>query len=258
MSENRLNLTELQDEYLDTLLHLAYKHEAAIEAQPTLTTEGTPLTPEEEASLQSTLDAAWKKLDAQRRRQRRERLRAGFRRTLPKVMEAAACVVLILAIAVPIALANVTSFRSQVMRLLVGIDQARGVADIRLTPSDKQFDVPADWAGEYYPSYIPEGMQLTEVDCIGNFCTTEYSNESGQHLAFYECAKDATASIGTEYATASTEMMNGKEVWVEESKELNTVYLTWSMDEYCLSLRSDGLNREETMRVAESVKKVTP
>lgn len=258
MSENRLNLTELQDEYLDTLLRLAFRHEAAMEAQSAQSADGAPLTAAEEASLQSTLDAAWKKIDAKKRRQRREWLRAGFRRILPKVLEAAACVVLVLAIAVPIAVANVSSFRSQVMQLLIGIDQARGVADIRIAPNGEQFDVPADWDGKFYPSYIPAGMQLIEVDCFESCCAAEYANGTGQRLIFHEYAKDATASIGTEFANISVEMINGQEAWIAESEELKTVYMTWSMDGYFLFLRSDGLGRVETMRAAESVKKISP
>ncbi len=258
MNENQLNLAELQDEYLDTLLRLAYKHEAALESQAAMPADDTPLSPEEEASLQRTLAAARARLDAEKRRQRREQWRAGFRHALPKVVHAAACVILLLVIATPIAVANVASIRSQVMRLLISIDQVRGVADIQLVDSVEHFDVPAGWAGEYYPSYIPEGMRLSKVDSYEGLCSVDYTNDVGQILRFRESTADTAAAIGIEYSVISYETLNGQNIWISESDEFGVIHLVWSCDEYCLYLRSDGLSKEETLRVAESVKKIIP
>lgn len=258
MSENRLNLSELQDEYLDTLLRLAFKHEAALEAQAALPAADAPLSPEEESSLQRTLAAAWKKLDAEKHRQRRAQWRAGVKRVLPKVVQTAACVVLLLAIATPIAVANVASIRSQVMQLLISIDQARGSAYIQLTGSGERFDVPAEWAGEYYLSYIPEGMQLSEVDSLGGLCEVRYTSDAGQRLFFSESTSYATSSIGIEHATISYETLNDQTVWIAQSEEFDVIHVVWSHDEQWFILRSNGLDREETLRVAEGVKKIIP
>lgn len=258
MSENRLNLSELQDEYLDTLLRLAFRHEAALEAQAALPVGDAPLSLEEESSLQRTLAAARKKLDAEKRRQRRKQWRAGVKRVLPKAVQTAACVVLLLAIATPIAVANVASIRSQVMQLLISIDQVRGVADIQLMDSSERFDVPAEWTGEYYLSYIPEGMQLSEVNSHEELCTTHYTSDAGQYLYFYEGTSNTTSTIGIEYTTISYETLNGQTVWIAESEEFNVIHVVWSLDAQWFMLHSNGLDREETLRVAEGVKKIIP
>ncbi|MGM9603342.1 MAG: hypothetical protein ACI3W5_17370 [Faecousia sp.] len=44
--------------------------------------------------------------------------------------------------------------------------------DAELNNTSLSFDVPANWTGIYFPSYISEGMVVTEVD--GLFAEIKY------------------------------------------------------------------------------------
>ena len=67
-----------------------------------------------------------------------------------------ACVVLVIGIAAPIAIANIEAIRVRVMELLINIQDE--YTEISMVENEEMaFDVPAAWRGEYYPSYIPDG-----------------------------------------------------------------------------------------------------
>ena len=95
-----------------------------------------------------------------KRQVRRRSRSARLRRIVPRVVEIAACVVLAVAVATPFAIANVEFIRSAVMKLLIRIDWDDGVMQMNLVEDEgAAFNVPADWPGEYFPSYLPEGLE---------------------------------------------------------------------------------------------------
>lgn len=56
------------------------------------------------------------------------------------------------------------------MKLLIRIDWDEGVMQMNLVEDEgAAFDVPADWPGEYFPSYLPEGLEVTWKSYIPDY-----------------------------------------------------------------------------------------
>ena len=65
-------------------------------------------------------------IDQEERTVRRRNKIAHMKRMVPRLIEVAACIVLIIGIAAPFAIANVESIRSAVMKMLIRIDWEKG------------------------------------------------------------------------------------------------------------------------------------
>ena len=161
MNENRLNFPEIQDAHLDQMIRLAFAQEAALWAQEWMAQSETPETPQEQERAERLLRRMRAQIDREERAARRRSRSVRLRRIVPRVVEIAACVVLAVAVATPFAIANVEFIRSAVMKLLIRIDWEEGVMQMNLVEDEgAAFNVPADWPGEYFPSYLPEGLDV--------------------------------------------------------------------------------------------------
>ena len=182
MNENRLNFPEIQDAHLDQMIRLAFAQEAALLAQEWMAQSETPETPQEQERAERLLRRMRAQIDREERAVRRRSRSARLRRIVPRVVEIAACVVLAVAVATPFAIANVEFIRSAVMKLLIRIDWDEGVMQMNLVEDEgAAFNVPADWPGEYFPSYLPEGLEVTWKSYSGGSLCIEYTSESGVH-----------------------------------------------------------------------------
>ena len=81
------------------------------------------------------------------------------------------------------------------------------------------FNVPADWPGEYFPSYLPEGLEVTwRSTSVVNPCI-EYTSESGmQVVSFDEASSNTTGVYGIEGAVISYMDINGQTAVVIETE----------------------------------------
>ena len=220
MNENRLNFPEIQDAHLDQMIRLAFAQEAALWAQEWMAQSETPETPQEQERAERLLRRMRAQIDREERAVRRRSRSARLRRIVPRVVEIAACVVLAVAVATPFAIANVEFIRSAVMKLLIRIDWDEGVMQMNLVEDEgAAFNVPADWPGEYFPSYLPEGLEVTwRSTSVVNPCI-EYTSESGmQVVSFDEASSNTTGVYGIEGAVISYMDINGQTAVVIETE----------------------------------------
>ena len=124
------------------------------------------------------------------------------------------------------------------------------------------FNVPADWPGEYFPSYLPEGLEVTwRSTSVVNPCI-EYTSESGmQVVSFDEASSNTTGVYGIEGAVISYMDINGQTAVVIETEHPENeadyyVGITWDNGEKWFSLNTSGVSKEETIKIARSVKKI--
>ena len=113
------------------------------------------------------------------------------------------------------------------------------------------WDVPAEWRGEYYPSYISEGYVLTEIDPMVN--KVIYNNTSGDILSFGEYSEDEEISLDSENATISYATVNGNNTLIIEKDDTT---ITWSNGEKYFIVRSK-LSRNETLKISASVRRIS-
>ena len=250
--ENRMD--SFQDALLDQLLHLAFQYGEEKEVEAIIREGARALTQDEEARAKKVYQTALQRIEADEAARKREKRRKAFRRVLPRVVQAAACIVLILGITAPIAIANVPALRARVVQMLVSIDAERGQADLRLI-TEAAFDYPAGWRGAFFPSAIPEGFRLQSADSLPNFFEAIYTNEVGAELYFAEMTADAEITAGTGDGVLSYDEVNGSQAFITQSTTEAYVRIIWSSQDRWFLLDSTALSVDELLAVARSVKK---
>ena len=250
MADKKTNYDEIQDEYLDSLIRLAYKNAEALEAQRLMEEDDNasdPVPPDDkEAVFQMFLD---KMEQLEGGGQRKARV-IPWKKALPRLVNIAACIVVILGIAAPFAIAYVEPIRIRVMQLLIDIKDDHTEL-IFTEDTDAEFYVPEGYMGRYYPTYIPEGFELTDVSVL--FYDTTYQNKAGAKIYYSECTEDDEIDINTEGAILSHATVNGADAFVAEQETY--VIITWALeDRYFVIIADTSL--DEALKMARSVRRI--
>lgn len=262
MNENHLNFQEIQDEHLDHMIRLALRQEASLQAQQLIEESERPLTPEEQLRAQKLRARMLTQIAQRERAARRRNRREHARRLAPRLVEAAACVVLVIGIAAPIAIANVDSIRSKVMQLLIRVDWEKGEAQMNFVEDESAtFDVPSDWSGEYFPSYLPEGFEATWKSCLADPFIEYTSMEGEKTISYGEMGPNTTLISGIEGGVISYTEINGYTAVVIETEAPvdmahYSVGITWDNGEKWFDVNTRGLSKAEALQIAQSVKKI--
>lgn len=259
MKEQNRTLNELQDEHMDELIRLAFKYEDALVAQQ-IADEAIekPLTEEEKQFANRVLHTAWEKIDQEDMKQRRSRQHTNATFFFQRLIPIAACIVLLINIAIPVAIASSAYLRSKVMELLISIDESQNSARFLFDENESlSFSIPVEWEGSYYPSYIPDGYMVALYDSWESvYYDIEYSNDTGGMIRFSEKGEGSGGSTGLEGAVVSYIIINGHAALVCQSLDSSYVEINWSTDDRWLALQTIGIDYEECIQIAESVKKI--
>lgn len=259
MKEQNRTLNELQDEHMDDLIRLAFKYEDALVAQQIADEElEEPLSVEEKQFANHIIQAAWSKVDQEDRKQQRSRQHTNATFFFQRLIPIAACIVLLINIAIPVAIASSAYLRSKVMELLISIDEEQNSARFLFSEDEAQsFVVPVEWEGAYYPAYIPEGYTVAAYDSWESvYDEIEYSNGADGMIRFQELGSGSGGSSGLEGAAVSYATINGKPALVIQAQDSSYIEIHWSTDDRWLILQTTGIDYEETIRIAESVKMI--
>ena len=256
------DITALQERHLDMRIKLAFDFDDAEETQRLLDEPEAPLSADEERLANEILAKAYQKAKEMEKARKRVRRRVAIRRAMPRVVMAASCIILVLTIALPIAIASSPVLRSRVMRLLVEVDAEQGKARFEFVEDpDASFDVPEGWQGEYFPSYIPEGFSIWNLEEY--VAAIEYRSETNTNeyaqIYFTEVDDGATGYAGTDNTDISYIDLHGKTAQVIDGYMDNgthVVTITWASDVKWFILTTYGIDTETTLEIAGSVKKI--
>ena len=249
---NRMD--SFQDALLDQLLRMAFEYGEEKEIEAIISEEARSLTQDEEAHAKKAYQSAWQRIEADEAARKRDKRRKTVKRVLPRIIQVAACIVLILGITAPIAIANVPALRAKVVQMLISIDSEHGQADLRLI-TEPEFQYPAQWRGAFFPSLIPSGFQLRSVDSLPNFFEAIYTNEAGAELYFAEMTADAEITAGTGDGILSYDEVGGSQAFITQSATGAYVRIIWSGQDRWFLLDSTALSVDELLTIARSVKK---
>ena len=257
--KRNIDITEMQEQHLDMMIKLAFDMEDAEEVQRILDEPDPELSAEEEAFANAIFAKALESSEQQSKRERRRRYAANVRRILPRLVEAAACLILVAAIATPVALASSATFRSRIMQLLMEMDSEKGEAYFSFVEDEaKAFWIPEGWQGAYYPSYIPKGYEIYDFNPF--FTMIEYRNAEGNQLYFDEYDQNTDLLAGTENSTVSAITINGHSGYMIEGIAIDgithAVTIVWQNDSKWFSVTGFGISSSEAITVATSVKKI--
>lgn len=249
--------TAYQDEHLDMLLHLAFLQEDDDEVERLLNEPIPELTDEQKALTDRAFQKAMSRWEKEQKAADRKHRMSIFRSVAARGIKVAACFVVIIGIAFPIALATSQSFRSRVMQLLISYDQSKQEANVSFVEdSSLSFEVPEAWTGLYYPSYIPEGFSLES--CSNLLSKASYGAGDDAQMDFYELDEAAESTLGTEGSQVSAVMVGSQEGQMIESTSdgFHIVDLVWAADDRWFHLSALNIERDEVIRIAESVRRI--
>jgi len=250
MSKNKIILDEIQDQHLDTMIKLAFEYEDALEAQENSeNNEEMPII--DAARKEAVWNKALEKIAEMEAEEKKKSRIVQFRRSIPRIIEVAACLILVMGIAAPFAIANVEVIRVKVMELLIDIQEDHTELSF-VENENEEFYVPAEWQGSYYPSYIPDGFILTEQGKLN--CYVIYENEQGACIDFTEYSADDSVSINSENAELSYTTINGVDAFVIEREY--SVIIAWNSDDKFFVLTANTA-KEEALEVANGVKRIS-
>lgn len=171
------------------------------------------------------------------------------RRTVLRILQAAAILIAIFAIVTTTAAATVPAFRAQVMTLLFTIEE--NYTEVQLQKSsDNGFDLPPDWEGEYFPYYIPKGFELYEVDQHGGSYDALFYDAEGNLLEFCENNYSTVITVDTEDATNEYMQLNNSLCLI--STKADRIMIVWMHKDKYFDLTFYG-DKNEAITIAESV-----
>lgn len=248
MRQNNLNYDSIQDEHLDGLIRLAYKYNVALETQDILETMHQ-LSPEEEEICRRAYIRYREKANKIEKEEKKRSDQLLWKKRTSRFVSIAACMILLLGIATPIAIANVEFIRVKILQLLIDVQQE--YTEIHLVEDyDASFDVPANWRGEYYPASIPEGYELCEINPFYN--EVSFENSNGQRIVFSECSQDVETNLDSENAILSYSSVNGTTAFVIEK---DRTIITWSDGIKYFIVETD-MSKNDSLNIANSVRRI--
>lgn len=250
MADNKINYDEIQEEYLDTIIRLAYKDAEDEEVQALLQEDdeaAATVPPEEkEAAFRLFLE----KLEQEEKQASRQVHVVQWKRVLPRIVNVAACIILILGIAAPFAVAHVEAIRVRVMELLIDIQDDHTELSFK-EDEDKEFYVPAEWTGLCYPSYIPDGFVLTDLSEL--FCDVTFTDENRNRICFSEYQQGELVDVNSENAALSYPVINGRDVFFIERSDI--MIATWATEERYYVLEAN-VSKDEAIAIIEGVRRI--
>lgn len=178
---------------------------------------------------------------------RRIERRKMMRKTLPKVGRVAAALLLCFYLSLSVAMAASPDVRVELMNFFMNIEPR--YTSFGFEDTGTFVDVPAEWTGYYYPTYIPEGFEVYSVDSLG----VSLERSDGVRLYFDEMGTGGSGNLDTENAELNYIHINGHSALLVEKEPWTTVL--WNVDNRVLSIGYTG-GREEAIKIAESVRMI--
>lgn len=247
MNNRSIVSKEIQDEHLDMLIRLAFKMEEEEEIQSLLSEQTRELSAEDMTHKSLAYALFLEKLEAQQKKEKRKRRIQLWKGRVPKLIEIAACLILILGVSTSIAVAHVECIRVMVMELLIEMQDDH--ASLRLIESEKaSAEVPPEWKGEYFPTYIPEGYEVYRIhDTVAKI---DYINSAGKWICFNEYTSAGELCADIEEADVTYIDIQGSEAMIVEKPDATTI--SWQLGNRYFYLSCET-GKDMAVQIARSV-----
>ena len=180
----------------------------------------------------------------------------GMRCGLPATLKAIACLIMIFYLGLTVAVATVQQVRLKLYQFIINIEKEYTELELK-EDAIITIDVPYGWEGDYFPSYIPVGLELKYVDPITSSedCSVFYqSGEEKRWLLFSEYTSGTSENINTENAEISWREIDGSNCFIADRG--TEVFITWAISDRYFVIWTDG-NMDEALRICEGVMKIS-
>ena len=251
----KMNKSEYQDdqklraEYQKVLISKAMREIRDEEADSLLESS-----PEDQRYLEFLETNREKRMEKMMRRLRWISLKKQFFTVVPRTMRFAVAALGILCIGLTTAFASSETFRVRVFSMFAE-DRGQYTAIGLREDEQKAFDVPNGWEGMYYPTYIPDGFEVINVENLSEqIFLISFENKNNEYLTFEEMTEDAESNIDTENAQVYYTEIHGNTALVSAKADLTIV--SWNEQNRILSVVFDGEVEEDALKVAKSVTRI--
>lgn len=251
----KMNKSEYQDdqklraEYQKVLISKAMREIRDEEADSLL-----ECSPEDQRYLEFLEANREKRMEKMMRRLRWISLKKQFFTVVPRTMRFAVAALGILCIGLTTAFASSETFRVRVFSMFAE-DHGQYTAIGLREDEQKAFDVPNGWEGMYYPTYIPDGFEVINVENLSEqIFLISFENKNNEYLTFEEMTEDAESNIDTENAQVYYTEIHGNTALVSAKADLTIV--SWNEQNRILSVVFDGEMEEDALKVAKSVTRI--
>ena len=251
----KMNKSEYQDDqklrakYQKVLISKAMREIRDEEADSLL-----ECSPEDQRYLEFLEANREKRLKKMMRRLRWISLKKQFFTVVPRTMRFAVAALGILCIGLTTAFASSETFRVRVFSMFAE-DHGQYTAIGLREDEQKAFDVPNGWEGMYYPTYIPDGFEVINVENLSEqIFLISFENKNNEYLTFEEMTEDAESNIDTENAQVYYTEIHGNTALVSVKADLTIV--SWNEQNRILSVVFDGEMEEDALKVAKSVTRI--
>lgn len=251
----KMNKSEYQDdqklkaEYQKVLISKAMREIRDEEADSLLESS-----PEDQRYLEFLETSREKRMKKMVRRLRWISLKKQFFTVVPRTMRFAVAALGILCIGLTTAFASSETFRVRVFSMFAE-DHGQYTAIGLREDEQNAFDVPNGWEGMYYPTYIPDGFEVINVENLSEqIFLISFENKNNEYLTFEEMTEDAESNIDTENAQVYYTEIHGNTALVSVKADLTIV--SWNEQNRILSVVFDGEVEEDALKVAKSVTRI--
>ena len=251
----KMNKSEYQDdqklraEYQKVLISKAMREIRDEEADSLLESS-----PKDQRYLEFLETSREKRMKKMMRRLRWISLKKQFFIVAPRTMRFAVAALGILCIGLTTVFASSETFRVRVFSMFAE-DHGQYTAIGLREDEQKAFDVPNGWEGMYYPTYIPDGFEVINVENLSEqIFLISFENKNNEYLTFEEMTEDAESNIDTENAQVYYTEIHGNTALVSAKADLTIV--SWNEQNRILSVVFDGEVEEDALKVAKSVTRI--
>lgn len=251
----KMNKSEYQDdqklraEYQKVLISKAMREIRDEEADSLL-----ECSPEDQRYLEFLEANREKRMEKMMRRLRWISLKKQLFTVVPRTMRFAVAALGILCIGLTTAFASSETFRVRVFSMFAE-DHGQYTAIGLREDEQNAFDVPNGWEGMYYPTYIPDGFEVINVENLSEqIFLISFENKNNEYLTFEEMTEDAESNIDTENAQVYYTEIHGNTALVSVKADLTIV--SWKEQNRILSVVFDGEVEEDALKVAKSVTRI--
>ena len=251
----KMNKSEYQDdqklraEYQKVLISKAMREIRDGEADSLLESS-----PEDQRYLEFLETNREKRMKKMMRRLRWISLKKQFFIVAPRTMRFAVAALGILCIGLTTAFASSETFRVRVFSMFAE-DHGQYTAIGLREDEQKAFDVPNGWEGMYYPTYIPDGFEVINVENLSEqIFLISFENKNNEYLTFEEMTEDAESNIDTENAQVYYTEIHGNTALVSAKADLTIV--SWNEQNRMFSVIIDGEAEKDALKVAKSVTRI--
>lgn len=185
----------------------------------------------------------------------RQHIKKLLTRTLPKAIQVAAIFIACISIAGGIALATNETVRVYVMKLITVMSDE--YTSLKLVEDEEaSFDVPTDWQGDNYPSYLPADLQVASMHSFMDYNSVAYRGKENIQikLDFSELGSEAETNLDTENASVSAVMVQNYPGLLATKEVKNS--LCWSDGQHYFILLAENIDKDTLVRIAENVKRI--